>query len=99
MELLSTLNNEDINKELRRFGEKHRISDDEVICSIVYEFANKLPYSIDYMDELFVPGMFLNVSPVNPEKYIFKYNDYIMLKKIQLKRCCIQCLKQNLIIG
>ena len=43
--------------------QKNQISEDEVICSIVYEFASKLPYSMDYMDKDFVPGIFLNVAP------------------------------------
>ena len=27
---------------------------------------------MDYMDEDFVPGIFLNLSPVEPKKWIFK---------------------------
>ena len=77
MKMLSVINNDEIRNELKKFGEKNRISDDEVICSIVYEFASKLPYSMDYMDKDFVPGIFLNVAPVNPSKWIFK--DYSSL--------------------
>jgi len=73
--MLSIIDNNEIKNELKQFAEKNKISDDEVICSLVYEFARKLPYSMDYMDKDFVPGMFLNVSPINPTKYIFKeYN-------------------------
>lgn len=75
MEILNLINTEEIKNELKQFGEKHQISDDEVICSIVYEFASKLPYSMDYMDKDFVPGQFLNIAPTNPSKWIFKdYN-------------------------
>lgn len=76
MEILNLINTDEIKNELKQFGEKHQISDDEVICSIVYEFASKLPYSIDYMDKDFVPGQFLNIAPINPSKWIFK--DYIV---------------------
>lgn len=75
MGILNLINTDEIKNELKQFGEKHQISDDEVICSIVYEFASKLPYSIDYMDKDFVPGQFLNIAPINPSKWIFKdYN-------------------------
>lgn len=77
MEMLSVINNDEIKNELKEFGEKNQISEDEVICSIAYEFAKKLPYSMDYMDKDFVPGIFLNVSPANPNKWIFK--DYSSL--------------------
>lgn len=77
MKMLSVINNDEIKNELKEFGEKNQISEDEVICSIVYEFAKKLPYSMDYMDKDFVPGIFLNVSPANPNKRIFK--DYSSL--------------------
>ena len=77
MKLLSVINNDKIKNELKEFGEKNQISEDEVICSIVYEFAKNLPYSMDYMDKDFVPGIFLNVSPENPNKRIFK--DYCSL--------------------
>jgi len=72
MKMLSVINNKDIINELKEFGEKNQISDDEIICSIVYEFARKLPYSMDYIDKDFVPGIFLNVAPMNHSKQIFK---------------------------
>lgn len=74
MNLINTINNDDIIKEIKKFSIDNGISDDEVICSIVYEFAKNLPYSIDYKDSKFVPGIFLNMSPVHPKSYIFKYN-------------------------
>ena len=40
------------------------------------------PYSIDYMDKDFVPGIFLNVGPVNPEKGIFKYSSSLYDKMV-----------------
>ena len=72
MKMLSVINNDKIKNELKEFGEKNQISEDKVICSIVYEFAKKLPYSMDYMDKDFVPGIFLNLRPENPSKLIFK---------------------------
>lgn len=72
MKMLSIIKNDEVRNELKQFGEKNKISDDEVICSIVYEFASKLPYSMDYMDKDFVPGIFLNLRPENPSKWIFK---------------------------
>lgn len=75
MENLCVINNGDIKNKLKTFEEENKISEDEIICSLVYEFAKKLPYSIDYMDKDFVPGLFLNVAPINPTKWIFKdYN-------------------------
>ena len=44
---------------------------EEMICRMVYEFASKLPYSMDYMDPDFVPGDFINMRPENPKKSIF----------------------------
>ena len=82
MELLNVVNNIEIKNEINKFGLDNHISEDEVICSIVYEFAKKLPYSIDYMDEDFVPGIFLNVAPSNPKTYIYKYNNSLYDKMI-----------------
>lgn len=56
--MLSVINNNEIQNKINQFGLDNGISQDEVICSIVYEFASKLPYSIDYMDKDFVPGIF-----------------------------------------
>lgn len=44
---------------------------DEIVCRMVYEFAKNLPYSMDYMDEKFVPGDFINFKPENPKKFLF----------------------------
>ena len=75
MEFLSLLNNDEIKNKMEEFGAFKGINQDEIICSIVYEFAKNLPYSIDYKDPKFVPGIFFNVSPENPVTYIFKdYN-------------------------
>lgn len=82
MKTLNTNNNDEIRNELKNFGEINQISDDEVICSIVYEFASKLPYSMDYIDKDFVPGLFLNVSPMNPSKWIFKEYNSLYQKMI-----------------
>lgn len=66
------INDNEILSELKQIEERNKKIVDEVICSIVYNFARNLPYSIDYMDENFVPGFFLNVCPINPTKYLFK---------------------------
>lgn len=44
---------------------------DEMVCRLVWEFAKKLPYSMDYTDPEFVPGDFMNFVPENPKKYLF----------------------------
>lgn len=82
MEILSLNNNVELRNELKKIGEKNHISDDEVICSIVYEFASKLPYSMDYMDKDFVPGIFINISPAEPGKPIFRDFDSLYHKMI-----------------
>ena len=82
MEKFSLINN-DIGNLLIDFGKKNQMFEEEVICSIVYEFARKLPYSIDYKDNDFVHGIFLNVAPVNPSKLVFK--DYGNLYNIMFK--------------
>ena len=82
MDMLNVIKNNEIQNKMKKFALDNRISQDEVICSIVYEFASKLPYSIDYMDEDFVPGIFLNVGPVNPEKGIFKYSSSLYDKMV-----------------
>lgn len=82
MDMLNVIRDNEIQNKMKKFALDNRISQDEVICSIVYEFASKLPYSIDYMDKDFVPGIFLNVSPVNPEKGIFKYSSSLYDKMV-----------------
>lgn len=44
---------------------------DEILCGLVYQFARKLPNSMDYKDPEFVIGDFINFMPVNPKKYMF----------------------------
>lgn len=82
MKMLNLINNNEIKNQLKKFGETNKITEDEVICSIVYEFASKLPYSMDYQDKEFVPGIFLNISPVNPSKWIFKDHPSLYYKMI-----------------
>ena len=82
MDMLNVIRDNEIQNKMKKFALDNRISQDEVICSIVYEFASKLPYSIDYMDKDFVPGIFLNVGPVNPEKGIFKYSSSLYDKMV-----------------
>lgn len=82
MELLSATNSDEIKNEIAKFGLDNCISEDEVLCSLVYDFAKKLPYSMDYMDSDFVPGIFLNIAPLNPKTYIYKYNSSLYDKMI-----------------
>ena len=82
MKMLNLINNNEIKNQLQKFGETNKITEDEVICSIVYEFASKLPYSMDYQDKEFVPGIFLNISPVNSSKWIFKDHPSLYYKMI-----------------
>ncbi len=44
---------------------------DELLCRLVYEFASKLPYSMDYADPDFVLGDFINFVPSQPKKFLF----------------------------
>lgn len=73
--------------------------EDDVICSMVYKFAKNLPYSMDYCDDNFILGDFINYTPSNSNKYLFKdygnvYNKMInwgdiLVSGIQLQVCNI----------
>lgn len=73
--------------------------EDDVICSMVYKFAKNLPYSMDYLDDDFILGDFINYIPSNSNKYLFKdysniYNKMInwsdtIVSGIQLQICNI----------
>ena len=73
--------------------------EDDVICSMVYKFAKNLPYSMDYLDDDFVLGEFINYIPSNSNKYLFNnygsiYNKMIdwsdtIVSGIQLQICNI----------
>lgn len=82
MELINVNKNNLLQEELKNFAiEKQELLDD-IICSIVYEFAVKLPYSMDYLDEKYVAGDFLNIGVPNSKNSIFKYYDSIYKKMI-----------------
>jgi len=82
MELINANKNNVLQEELKNFSiEKQEILED-IICSIVYEFAIKLPYSMDYLDEQYVAGDFLNIGVPNGKNGIFKYYDSIYKKMI-----------------
>ena len=46
--------------------------DEELCASMSYNFALNLPYSMDYCDEDFVIGDFINVIPINRESHLLK---------------------------
>ena len=91
--------------ELLKIDEIHNLmlesekNEDDIICSMVYKFAKNLPYSIDYLDEDFTLGDFINYIPSNSNKYLFKdygsiYNKMInwsdtLVSGIQLQVCNI----------
>ena len=67
MELLKT---NEINNLMLQNGNR----EDDVICSMVYKFAKNLPYSMDYLDDDFIPS--------NSNKYLFKDYGNIYSKMI-----------------
>lgn len=75
MEILKTL---EVNSLMSQNGKQV----DDMICSMVYMFAKGLPYSMDYLDEEFVFGDFINYIPSNSSKYLFKYYGNIYNKMI-----------------
>ena len=77
MNLLSTVKNDIIKKELENYILNNNENEENIICSLVYKFARKLPYSMDYLDENFIPGDFLNVTPTQKNNRIFKYYNNI----------------------
>jgi len=56
--------------------------EDDIICSMVYKFAKNLPYSMDYLDEKFILGDFINYIPNSSNKYLFKDYGNIYSKMI-----------------
>ena len=91
--------------EILKIDEIHNLmlqnekNEDDIICSMVYKFAKNLPYSMDYLDEDFILGDFINYMPSNSNKYLFKdygniYNKMInwsdtLVSGIQLQVCNI----------
>ena len=75
MNLLSTVKNDLVKKKFENYISNNNENEENIICSIVYKFARNLPYSMDYMDENFIPGDFLNVIPTQKNNIIFKYYD------------------------
>ena len=67
--------------------------EEEMICRMVYEFASKLPYSMDYMDPDFVPGDFLNMRPENPKKSIFVDHGNLYNKLVRLSDTIVNGVK------
>ena len=82
MELMNVNNNSLLQEEIKNFAIENRETLEDIICSIVYEFAIKLPYSMDYLDEQYVAGDFLNIGVPNGKNGIFKYYDSIYKKMI-----------------
>lgn len=82
MELINVNKNNLLQEELKNFAIEKQEPLDDIICSVVYEFAVKLPYSMDYLDEQYVAGDFLNVGVPNSKNSIFKYYDSIYKKMI-----------------
>ena len=82
MELMNINKNNQIQEELENFAIDKKETLEDIICSIVYEFAIKLPYSMDYLDEKYVSGDFLNIGVPNSNNVIFKYYDSIYKKMI-----------------
>lgn len=80
--MLGMIKSYDVKDEINKIILEKGIKEDDIICSMVYEFSRKLPYSMDYKDKDFVPGVFLNLSPSTSNKYIFK--DYDNLYKEML---------------
>lgn len=92
---MELLNIDDVRNLILESGKK----EDNVICSMVYKFAKNLPYSMDYQDENFILGEFINLIPNHSDKYLFKdygniYNKMInwgdtLVSGIQLQVCNI----------
>lgn len=79
---LMNVNNNLLQEVLKRLSIKKQEKLEDIICSIVYEFALKLPYSMDYLDEQYVAGDFLNIGVPNSTNSIFKYYDSIYKKMV-----------------
>jgi len=82
MELMNVNKNNLLQEELKNFAIEKQESLEDIICSIVYEFAVKLPYSMDYLEEKYVAGDFFNIGVPNSKNSIFKYYDSIYKKMI-----------------
>lgn len=82
MNLLNVVNNLEIRTELESFILNKAMDEEKIICSIVYKFAKKLPYSMDYKDENFIPCDFFNFTSTIKNNSIFKYHDNLYSKMI-----------------
>ena len=51
--------------------------DEELCAAMSYNFACSLPESMDYCDEKFVIGNFINIIPINRESHLFECYDTI----------------------
>ena len=49
---------------------------------MAYKFSKKLPYSMDYKDEDYIPGDFLNFASTSKNNSIFKYHDNLYSKMV-----------------
>lgn len=72
----------EVETELKKFVSENGENVDNVIFTMVYDFAKNLPYSMDPKDKEFVPGDFLNFKPVGSNHQIFKWCDSVYAKMI-----------------
>lgn len=72
----------EVQTELEKFISENGGNTDNVIFTMVYDFARNLPYSMDPKDKDFVPGDFLNFKPETSNHNIFKWWDSLYFKMI-----------------
>lgn len=67
---------------LEKFVLDNGVNVDNVVLAMIYDFAKKLPYSMDPNEVNFVPGDFLNFKPVNSKHNIFKFSNNLYSKMV-----------------
>lgn len=82
MKLEKITNTNKIEVKLNEYVATKQENEEVIICSMAYQFAKKLPYSMDYCDEDFVPGDFINLDSTAKKNQIFKYYDSVYSRMI-----------------
>lgn len=82
MKMLSIIENTELKTDFDNFILSNGVNEEDVICAMTYKFAKKLPYSMDYKDEDYVPGDFLNFTSSIKRNSIFKYHNNIYSKMV-----------------
>ena len=64
------------------YSKDHSRPEDEIIFTMVYDFTENLPYSMDIKQDEYVPADFMNMRPYDADKHpFFKWEDQATVYK------------------